>query len=134
MTHMPSIQARTFQVKDSAKLIGIPIPEGVNIAVYEESPTSIHLVIPADSGLNEDDLNWWPVASGATTCPRSAPALRSRPSDSTSSPVLVSDSVRPRCGHGATKVDRKSVQLRHSGAIELDERCSNSSLVRAPTL
>jgi ethanolamine utilization microcompartment shell protein EutL len=39
-----------------SEMLGMPIPDAVNIAVYEESPTEIHLVIPADSSLNEADL------------------------------------------------------------------------------
>ena len=38
------------------EMLEIQIPEGVNISVYEETPTDIHLVIPADSQLSDGDL------------------------------------------------------------------------------
>jgi hypothetical protein len=40
-----------------AELIGMPVPEAVRITVHEESPTDIHLVIPAASALSDQDLD-----------------------------------------------------------------------------
>jgi hypothetical protein len=37
-------------------LLGMPLPTGVRISVHEESPTDIHLVIPAVSNLDDVDL------------------------------------------------------------------------------
>jgi hypothetical protein len=37
-------------------LLGMPIPSGVRISVHEESPTDIHLVIPAVNSLDDADL------------------------------------------------------------------------------
>jgi hypothetical protein len=37
-------------------LLGMPMPTGVRISVHEESPTDIHLVIPAVSNLDDADL------------------------------------------------------------------------------
>jgi hypothetical protein len=39
-----------------AELIGMPVPQGVRITVHEESPADIHLVIAAESALNDSDL------------------------------------------------------------------------------
>ena len=39
-----------------AELIGMPVPDAVRITVHEESPTDIHLVIPAANDLTEQDL------------------------------------------------------------------------------
>jgi hypothetical protein len=38
------------------EMLDIQIPEAVNISVYEETPTDVHFVIPADSHLDEEDL------------------------------------------------------------------------------
>jgi len=38
-------------------VLGMPVPDAVSITVYEESPTDIHLVIPAVSTLSEADLD-----------------------------------------------------------------------------
>jgi hypothetical protein len=52
-------------------LTGMNIPESVRISVHEESPADIHLVIAADSALNDSDLelvsggyNWTPNNQG----------------------------------------------------------------------
>lgn len=45
------------------RVIGRDVPESVTIAVHEESPTDIHLVIPTDEDLSETDLEL--VAGGA---------------------------------------------------------------------
>lgn len=37
-------------------LVGRAIPENVSISVHEETPTDIHLVIPAGAMLSETDL------------------------------------------------------------------------------
>jgi len=37
-------------------LLGTPVPPNVTITVHEESPTDIHLVIPASVNLNDADL------------------------------------------------------------------------------
>jgi hypothetical protein len=37
-------------------VLGMPIPSGVRISVHEESPTDIHLVIPAVNNLDDADL------------------------------------------------------------------------------
>ena len=37
-------------------LLGMPLPEAVRFTVHEESPTDIHLVIPAISNLDDADL------------------------------------------------------------------------------
>jgi hypothetical protein len=54
-----------------AALTGMTIPESVRITVHEESPADIHLVIAADSALNDSDLelvsggvNWYPNNTG----------------------------------------------------------------------
>ena len=39
-----------------AELLGMPVPDSVHITVHEESPTDIHLVIPALNTLSEEDL------------------------------------------------------------------------------
>jgi hypothetical protein len=56
-------------------LIGMPIPQSVSITVHEESPTDIHLVIPASSTLNDQDLDlvaggleWNQIACQACGC------------------------------------------------------------------
>lgn len=56
-----------------AALTGMNIPEGVRITVHEESPADIHLVIAADSTLNDADLelvsggyNWTPNNVGCS--------------------------------------------------------------------
>ena len=38
-------------------VLGMPVPDAVIITVHEESPTDIHLVIPAVSTLSEADLD-----------------------------------------------------------------------------
>lgn len=38
-------------------LLGMPIPAHVAITVHEETPQSIHLVIPGKSNLNDRDLD-----------------------------------------------------------------------------
>ena len=54
-----------------AALAGMNIPESVRITVHEESPADIHLVIAAESTLNDSDLelisggvNWYPNNTG----------------------------------------------------------------------
>jgi hypothetical protein len=54
-----------------AALTGMNIPDSVRITVHEESPADIHLVIAADSALNDSDLelvaggyNWYPNNQG----------------------------------------------------------------------
>lgn len=54
-----------------AALTGMNIPDSVRITVHEESPADIHLVIAADSALNDSDLelvsggvNWYPNNTG----------------------------------------------------------------------
>lgn len=37
-------------------LSGMSIPDSIRITVHQESPTDIHLVVPADSTLSETDL------------------------------------------------------------------------------
>ena len=37
-------------------VLGMPVPDAVSITVHEESPTDIHLVIPALNTLSEEDL------------------------------------------------------------------------------
>ena len=37
-------------------LLDMPVPQNVTITVHEESPTDIHLVIPASVNLNDADL------------------------------------------------------------------------------
>lgn len=46
-----------------AGLIGISVPDGVNLTVHEETPTDIHLVISAERGLSDMDLD---LVSGGT--------------------------------------------------------------------
>jgi hypothetical protein len=38
-------------------LLGVPVPPSVAITVHEETPQSIHLVIPGSSTLNDRDLD-----------------------------------------------------------------------------
>lgn len=40
-----------------SELLGMPVPDAVRITVHEESPTDIHLVIPAMRNLSEEDLD-----------------------------------------------------------------------------
>ena len=37
-------------------LLGMPVPDAVRFTVHEESPTDIHLVIPAVNSLDDADL------------------------------------------------------------------------------
>ena len=39
-----------------AALLGVPVPASISIAVHEESPTDIHLVIRGGSSLTDQDL------------------------------------------------------------------------------
>ena len=39
-----------------AELLGMPVPDSVHITVHEESPTDVHLVIPAVIDLSDQDL------------------------------------------------------------------------------
>jgi hypothetical protein len=48
-----------------SEIIGIPVPDSVRISVHEESPTDIHLVIPAVNNLDDADLEL--VAGGDWT-------------------------------------------------------------------
>ena len=45
-----------------SEIIGVPVPDSVRLSVHEESPTDIHLVIPAAGHLDHDDLE---LVSGA---------------------------------------------------------------------
>lgn len=48
-----------------SELVGVPLPEAVNITVHEESLTDVHLVIPlvdSDGEVSESDLD---LVSGA---------------------------------------------------------------------
>lgn len=58
VTQDPQFRAQLMAEPRAAlsEMIGMQIPDSVTIAVYEESPTDIHLVIPAVSSLNEADL------------------------------------------------------------------------------
>ena len=55
-------------------LLGTPVPDAVSITVHEESPTDIHLVIPAINNLDDADLELvsgsgsWVWASCASGC------------------------------------------------------------------
>ena len=55
-------------------LLGMPVPDAVSITVHEESPTDIHLVIPAVNNLDDADLELvsgsgsWVWASCASGC------------------------------------------------------------------
>lgn len=56
-----------------ASLAGMTIPESVRITIHEESAADIHLVIPAEAALSEDDLelvsggyNWYPHNQGCS--------------------------------------------------------------------
>ena len=40
-----------------AGLSGMQIPESVNITIHEESPADIHLVIPTEMNLSDEDLD-----------------------------------------------------------------------------
>jgi hypothetical protein len=57
-----------------SEIIGIPVPDSVRISVHEESPTDIHLVIPAAGNLDNADLELvsgsgsWVWASCASGC------------------------------------------------------------------
>ena len=46
------------------EMLEIQIPEAVNISVYEETPTDIHIVIPSATDLSEEDLD---LVTGAGT-------------------------------------------------------------------
>jgi hypothetical protein len=37
-------------------LAGLQVPDSVRVTIHEESPTDIHLVIPASSALSDSDL------------------------------------------------------------------------------
>ena len=39
-----------------AELLGVVIPESVRVVLHEESPTEIHLTIPAPNDLTDEDL------------------------------------------------------------------------------
>ena len=55
-------------------VLGMPVPDAVSITVHEESPTDIHLVIPAAGNLDNADLELvsgsggWVWASCASGC------------------------------------------------------------------
>lgn len=58
-----------------SEVVGMPVPDAVRITVYEESPTDIHLVIPAASSFSEEDLDlvsggidWSYPRTGPITC------------------------------------------------------------------
>ena len=58
-----------------ASLSGINIPENVRITIHEESPADIHLVIPANQIVNDEDLelvagggNWNITCGEACSC------------------------------------------------------------------
>jgi hypothetical protein len=59
VTQDPEFRAQLMAQPRAAlsEMLGMQIPDAVTIAVYEESPTDIHLVIPADSSLTEGDLD-----------------------------------------------------------------------------
>jgi hypothetical protein len=57
-----------------SELLGIPVPGAVRFSVHEESPTDIHLVIPAVSSLSDEDLTLiegagdWSVVTHIPAC------------------------------------------------------------------
>ena len=54
----PEFRARLLSDPSAAmaELLGMPVPDVVRITVHEESPTDIHLVIPAANELSSQDL------------------------------------------------------------------------------
>ena len=45
--------------------LGVRVPESMSVEVHEQSATTVHLILPPDSKLNEDDLQ--AVAGGSVT-------------------------------------------------------------------
>ena len=71
----PSFRALVIDDPSAAvsEVIGIPIPPAVRISVHEESPTDIHLVVPAPDRLADSDLELvaggdWAYVSCAQGC------------------------------------------------------------------
>jgi hypothetical protein len=54
-----------------SEILGMSVPDAVRFTVHEESPTDIHLVIPALSNLSDDDLDL--VAGGEWSFPNTGP-------------------------------------------------------------
>lgn len=54
----PAFRAQLLAEPTAAvsEVVGVPVPSSVRITVHEESPTDVHLVIPAAAALPDEDL------------------------------------------------------------------------------